>query len=72
MLLFPEIQKRIQAEIDGDIAPGQLPTSKQAVAMKCLGAVWKESLRLSPPFPTAVPHVNTCNDIFKGYYSARF
>lgn len=68
MLMFPDVQKQIQAEVDSEVTSGELPTSKQAVAMKYLGVAWKESLRLAPPFPTSVPHVNTSDDVFKGYY----
>jgi cytochrome P450 len=45
MCLYPEIQKRIQAELDAQLDRGDLPTSETCENLPYLKAVAKESLR---------------------------
>jgi cytochrome P450 len=49
MLLYPEVQAKIQQEIDGEVGRGGTITSSEIKSLKYLGAAWKESMRFNPP-----------------------
>lgn len=51
MLLYPKVQKRIQAEIDGAVGPGRLPTMADSSALPYLNAVARELMRWEPVSP---------------------
>jgi hypothetical protein len=68
MVLRPDIQRKIQRELDESIGRGRLPTTAEAQNLSYLQAVWKESLRLDPPVPLGVPHVAAENDSWNGYF----
>ncbi|THH15990.1 hypothetical protein EW146_g4568 [Bondarzewia mesenterica] len=69
MTLFPNIQKRAQAEIDGILGTGRLPTLRDRENLPYIDAVVKEVLRWRPIFPLAVAHrLSSANDdIYDGY-----
>ncbi|KAG2370134.1 cytochrome P450, partial [Suillus spraguei] len=61
MTLFPDVQKKAQAEIDAVIGPDRLPSfADQALA--------KEALRWHAVIPTGFPHCASEDDIHDGYY----
>lgn len=53
MLTHPEIQHKIQEELDEVVGRGNIPTVASVQSLVYLNAAWKESLRLHPPFPTS-------------------
>lgn len=54
MLLFPEVQSKIQRELDDVVGRGNTPNMASVQTAKYLKAVWQESLRLLPPIPTSM------------------
>ncbi|KAI0784390.1 cytochrome P450 [Abortiporus biennis] len=70
MLLYPEIQKKAQAEIDRVIGnpPSRLPTfaDREAIGGYLEGLIL-EVFRWRPAVPTNLPHRLTEADIYKGY-----
>lgn len=83
MLLYPDVQSKIQHELDEFVGCGNTPRPSVAQSLRYLDAAWRESMRLNPPFPTGksaminrqcaddpkgVPRVSTTSDIWKGRY----
>ncbi|KAH9995382.1 cytochrome P450 [Russula compacta] len=68
MLLYPEIQKKAQDEIDSVIGRDRLPTFEDRPRLPFIDAVCKEVLRWRPVTPTAVPHAVTKDDIYAGFF----
>ncbi|KAG6330958.1 hypothetical protein ID866_8131 [Astraeus odoratus] len=68
MLLFPEIQDKIHAELDTVMGRGVLPTFEDKLRLPYLQAVLYEVMRWRPATPIGVPHATTSNDVFEGYY----
>jgi cytochrome P450 len=68
MLVFPEVQKRAQEEIDRVVGPNRLPTMDDEMDLQYIRGIVKETLRW---FPTtilgAVPHAVTRDDEYMGY-----
>ncbi|KAH6908764.1 cytochrome P450 [Coprinopsis sp. MPI-PUGE-AT-0042] len=66
---FPEVVRKAQAEIDRVIGPNQLPEFEDRPNLPYISAIVRESLRWQPatPIVLAVPHLNTEEDIYKGY-----
>ena len=84
MALYPEVQKKAQAEIDAIVGPNRFPDFYDRPSLPYINAVVKESSRwnlalpLGRPFVTiiitiltsseGVPHMSTNDDIYKGFY----
>lgn len=51
MLLYPEVQKKVQQELDAAIGVNQIPTMDALRKLPYFIAVWKESMRWNPPVP---------------------
>jgi cytochrome P450 len=51
MLMYPEVQRRIQKELDDAIGRGNTPNMAGVQSCRLLQAAWKESLRFTPPVP---------------------
>ena len=68
MVLHPEAQKAAQAELDAVIGPDRLPTFADEQSLPYLAAVIKECWRWEVIGPTAVPHMLTVDDEYKGYF----
>ncbi|PVF96174.1 cytochrome P450 [Serendipita vermifera] len=68
LMLHPNIQRRVQDELDEQVGDGRLPTMKDIKKMTYFNATWNESLRFNVVTPLGVPHVNTEPDVYKGYY----
>lgn len=69
MLLFPDVQKKAQAEIDRVIGPDRLPVMEDLADLQYLRGCMKESLRWMPTtILGAVPHAVTQDDEYKGYF----
>ncbi|PVF96176.1 cytochrome P450 [Serendipita vermifera] len=68
LVLYPDVQKRIQEELDERIGDGRRPTMKDVGKLVYFKAAWNESMRFNVTTPLGVPHVNTEPDVYEGYY----
>ncbi|KAL4075734.1 cytochrome P450 [Scleroderma citrinum] len=68
MTLFPEAQKKAQAEIDTVIGPDRLPTFADRDSLPYTEALAKEIVRWNVVAPLGVPHRVTADDVHDGYY----
>jgi cytochrome P450 len=66
MVLFPDVQKRIQAELDTVVGRKRLPTFEDRAALPYLDATIKESLRFHPPTPLGIAHRLVEDDVVQG------
>ncbi len=66
MVLFPEVQKRIQAELDAVVGRKRLPTFEDRASLPFLEATIKESLRFHPPTPLGIAHRLVEDDVVQG------
>ncbi|CAD0083894.1 unnamed protein product [Aureobasidium vineae] len=68
MLLFPEVQKKAQEEIDCVAGKDRLPTMEDEPNMQYIRGCVKESLRWMPTtILGSVPHAVTRDDVYMGY-----
>ncbi|KAF9001513.1 cytochrome P450 [Cyathus striatus] len=67
MMLFPEVQKTAQQELD-KVLGGRLPDHNDIPSIPYMTALLWEILRWETPVPTGFPHYNIEEDIFNGYY----
>ncbi|KAI9467402.1 cytochrome P450 [Lactarius psammicola] len=68
MTLYPEVQRRAQAEIDQVVGSSRLPDFSDQDALPYVQAVLKEVLRWHPVIPLSVPHKVIESDTYEGYY----
>ncbi|KAG8894791.1 hypothetical protein FRC00_008434, partial [Tulasnella sp. 408] len=68
MILFPEIQAKIQQELDAVIGPDRLPTIADRESLPYLHACMLEAMRWNPSVNTALPHRLMEDDIYNGYF----
>ncbi|KAG2066224.1 cytochrome P450 [Suillus decipiens] len=68
MTLFPDVQKKAQAEIDAVIGPDRLPSFADRDSLPYTEALVKEVFRWHAVAPTAIPHRVSEDDIHDGYY----
>ncbi|KAG1851300.1 cytochrome P450 [Suillus subalutaceus] len=68
MTLFPDVQKKAQAEIDAVVGPDRLPSFADREYLPYTEALVKEVLRWSVIVPTGAPHCVNKDDIHDGYY----
>lgn len=69
MLLFPDVQRKAQAEIDRVIGLDRLPVTEDMADLQYIRGCMKESLRWMPTtILGAVPHAVTQDDEYKGYF----
>ena len=68
MLLYPEVQKKAQEEIDRVVGSNRMPTMDDERGLQYIRAIVKESLRWMPTtILGAVPHAVTQDDWYEGY-----
>ncbi|KAI8948568.1 cytochrome P450 [Xylaria longipes] len=68
LLLFPEVQKRAQKELDDVIGSSRLPNLDNETSLPYIRACVKESLRWMPTAVLGgVPHATTRDDVYLGY-----
>ncbi|KAH9167707.1 cytochrome P450 [Lactarius sanguifluus] len=67
MVLFPDVQKRVQAELDAVVGRKRLPTFEDRASLPYLEATIKESLRFHPPTPLGIAHRLVEDDDVQGY-----
>ncbi|KAG1804548.1 cytochrome P450 [Suillus subaureus] len=68
MTLFPDVQKKAQAEINAVVGPDRLPSFADRDSLPYTEALVKEVFRWSVVGPTAMSHRVTEDDIHDGYY----
>ncbi|KAI0762207.1 cytochrome P450 [Fomes fomentarius] len=67
MTLFPEIQKKAQAELDAVVGQSRLPEFEDRHSLPYTSAVIKELLRWHVVAPIGLPHRIVSDDVFNGY-----
>jgi cytochrome P450 len=67
MALYPEVQRKIQVEIDSVVEREHLPHPSDLGRLTYLSAVVKEILRFAPVGNLALPHKVTQDDEYNGY-----
>ncbi|KAF5372074.1 hypothetical protein D9758_005051 [Tetrapyrgos nigripes] len=68
MVLFPHIQTRAQKELDKVVGRSRLPSFADLKHLPYVHAVVKEVLRWRTPLPMGIPHLNSEDDYYDGYY----
>ncbi|KAG1785858.1 cytochrome P450, partial [Suillus plorans] len=68
MVLYPEVQKRAQAEIDSVVGKERLPTFEDRASLPYIEAVMRETWRWQPVAPLGVPHAASSDDVYDGYF----
>ncbi|KAG2119058.1 cytochrome P450 [Suillus discolor] len=68
MTLFPDVQKKAQAEIDAVVGPDRLPCLADRTSLPYIEALAKEVLRWSVVTPLGFPHGVSEDNIHDGYY----
>ena len=67
MALYPEAQKKAQAELDRVIGPSRLPDFSDRDSLPYVHALVKEVLRWHVGTPTSLPHASIQDDVYNGY-----
>ncbi|CAE6478798.1 hypothetical protein ACGC1H_003061 [Rhizoctonia solani] len=68
MVLYPEVQKKAQEELDSVIGNTRLPTIEDRDRLKYVEMIMQETFRWAPVAPLAIPHTCFQDDTYKGYY----
>ncbi|KAI0707572.1 cytochrome P450 [Cerioporus squamosus] len=74
MTLYPDIQKRAQAELDAVLSSGssgqctRLPTFSDRARLPYINAIVLEVLRWNPAVPLGLAHRVTQDDVYRGYF----
>ncbi len=67
MALYPDIQKKAQAELDSLVGPQRLPELGDIEDLVYLQAILLEAIRWKPILPLGLPHAVTQDDEYDGY-----
>ena len=68
MSLYPEVQKKAQAELDRIVGRSRLPNFDDLESLIYINAIVKESLRWHTVAPLGIPHRTVKDDFFCGYF----
>uniref|UniRef100_A0A8H7YBL7 O-methylsterigmatocystin oxidoreductase n=1 Tax=Psilocybe cubensis TaxID=181762 RepID=A0A8H7YBL7_PSICU len=68
MALYPEVQRKAQAELDIVVGPHRLPDFSDRDSLPYINAVVKESMRWNQVAPLAIGHMSTVDDEYDGYF----
>jgi cytochrome P450 len=84
MALYPEVQKKAQAEIDAVVGPNRLPEFHDRPSLPYINAITKETSRWNLVLPIGrtsvtiiitiltssegIPHMSTIDDEYNGFY----
>lgn len=71
MALFPDVQQKIQAEIDSVVGSHRLPNISDRANLPYVCAAIKEALRWNPITPLSVPRRISKDDYYNGMFSSR-
>jgi cytochrome P450 len=67
MVVFPDVQKKAQAELDEVVGRGKSPTFADYDHLPYIRALVKETLRWRSAFPLGIPHRVIQDDTYEGY-----
>ena len=67
LLVWPEVQKKAQDEIDQIVGSDRLPTMEDYPQLPYIRCCIKESLRWMPTVILGVPHAVIKDDVYNGY-----
>ncbi|KAL0568030.1 cytochrome p450 [Marasmius crinis-equi] len=68
MGMYPDIQKKAQAELEKVIGSGRIPGYEQRPNLPYIEAIFRETLRWSPVVPLGLWKATSEEDIVDGYY----
>ncbi|OSD02925.1 cytochrome P450 [Trametes coccinea BRFM310] len=68
MAMYPEVQKKAQAELDAVVGSGRLPDFSDQKCLPYVTALTKEVLRWHVVAPIGVPHRSVADDDYNGYF----
>lgn len=68
MVLFPEVQKKAQEELDRKVGSDRLPTWKDEESLPYVRGLIKEVLRWRPVNKFGMPHATSEDDWYEGYF----
>ncbi|KAG2368716.1 cytochrome P450 [Suillus spraguei] len=68
MVLYPDVQKRAQVEIDSVVGEDRLPTFEDRVSLPYVESILRETLRWNPVTPLGIPHATSSDDTYDGYF----
>ena len=68
MVVYPDVQKRAQAELDVVVGRSRVPTFGDFQHLHYIRAIVKEVLRWRPVGPAGLPHCSTQDDWYEGCY----
>ncbi|KAG1787447.1 cytochrome P450 [Suillus plorans] len=68
MVLYPDVQRRAQAEIDSVVGKDRLPTFEDSASLPYIDAVVRETFRWQPVVPLGIPHTALDDDVYDGYF----
>lgn len=67
MMVFQDVQKKAQEEIDRVVGPNRLPTIEDYPNLPYIRCCMKETLRWMPTVVMGVPHCTTKDDEYNGW-----
>ncbi|KAG8686686.1 hypothetical protein FRC09_013975 [Ceratobasidium sp. 395] len=67
MQLYPEVQRKAQAELDAVIGSNRLPNMQDMNHLPYIRCIVKEVLRWIPAVPLGIPHASIEEDVYRGY-----
>ncbi|CCL99947.1 uncharacterized protein FIBRA_01972 [Fibroporia radiculosa] len=68
MVLYPEVAKKAQAEVDAVVGHSRLPDFDDRASLPYLECVVKEVFRWGCPVPLALAHQSVSDDEYRGYH----
>ncbi|KAF8987615.1 cytochrome P450 [Cyathus striatus] len=68
MIMFPEVQKKAQQEIDQVVGKNRLPELSDRSSLPYVEAVMREVLRWNTVAPSGMPHRSIEDDIYNGMF----
>ncbi|KAJ7611372.1 cytochrome P450 [Mycena polygramma] len=68
MVLFPDVQRKIQEELDAVVGRSRLPNFADRARLPYLQATVREALRWHPVDPVGLPHQSLEDDWYEGYF----
>ncbi|KAG1797362.1 cytochrome P450, partial [Suillus plorans] len=68
MILYPDVQARVHAEINQVVMHDKMPSIDDRPSLPYLDAVLREVLRWCPPIPLGMAHATINDDFYGGYF----
>ncbi|KAK0222302.1 cytochrome P450 [Armillaria fumosa] len=68
MMLYPDVQRKAQAELDSVLGGERLPTFDDQEDLPYINALCKELVRFHPVAPIGIPHGVLEDDVFEGHF----